>query len=199
MERTETIFGMKFQNIPIINLREEFKNFYRLLSTEEFREKCQLPSKPIHTPYFVWLGRPAEFLTLLLQRALMGIEAYLPHAVLYQLAVTQPLTQDKTNRVQNPFLLGGRGTADNYYNRLPAMANQKYSLCNHNPQLWEKTRKFYIEVRNPLFHGQQLHNTDAILVFNAFDHIADLYEWIDSWHSLDETIPGASAALKVKG
>ena len=198
MERTETQFRIKFQNIPIINLREEFKNFHRLLSTEEFKKRIWHSRSPIHTPYLIWLGRYGDFLTLLLQRAIMGIEAYLPNAVLNELAKIQPLTEQTVHQIQNPFQLGGKGTADNYYNRLPAMVNEDFSLRVCKPELWEKTRQFYTGVRNPLFHGQQIHKTEPVAVLQVFDYIADLYAWIDGWHSLDEVINGASAALKVR-
>lgn len=49
--------------------------------------------------------------------------------------------------------------------------------------LWETTKTFYKEIRNPLFHGSQIaDSTNVESVLNAYEYKAEIYAWIDSWN-----------------
>lgn len=81
-----TLFGLRLQNIPLINLRLEFNHHFKLLSDPTFREEFSSSVVPIQTKYLIWNGMPDAFLTLIAQRAILGVESYLPSAVTHQAA-----------------------------------------------------------------------------------------------------------------
>jgi hypothetical protein len=175
--------GLKLSNIPKWNLRIEFKKHHDLLKDKAFQDQFKGEILPIESPYMIWLGMPQEFLTLIVQRAILGIESYLPLAI-KSAAYDRDMLTDKIFRgCKNPFGLGGRGTADNFYNRLPALLGEEYCLKNSNPELWETTRTFYSKIRNPLFHGSQIaDHTNVEGILSAYEYMAEIYAWIDSWH-----------------
>jgi hypothetical protein len=122
------------------------------------------------------------FLALLLQRAITGIESYIPAAVMIEAARRGCIEPEDGELLRNPFVVGGRGTADVYYHRLPAKLCEGISLKLRNPGLWGDNLRFYKQVRNPIFHGKEPTPDSVDGVRDAFRHIARLYEWIDSWH-----------------
>jgi hypothetical protein len=69
-------FGLEIDKIPLINLRSEFNTYYHLFEDSNFTAQFRPPYKPIESPYMSWYGMPWEFLTLILQRAVTGIESY---------------------------------------------------------------------------------------------------------------------------
>jgi len=191
-------FGLKLANIPLDNLRREFVTYRCLLAKPEFRAQFHpLSSTPIVTPYMTWYGMPDAFLTLLLQRAILGIEAYVAGAVFFELGVRARLSRDVLDCIHNPFRLGGRGTADNVYNRLPGLLSDEVTLQRTEPELWLTTQDFYTGIRNPLFHGYELSDTSAGAVANAYEQLAKLHKWVDSWHDFDLLLkqPGGDTAV----
>jgi len=190
-------FGLQLNNIPTINLRNEFLVNFDLLTRREFRSQFSGPVGPISTPYLQWRGMPNTFLTLLMQRAIIGIEAYTIAAVYYELGVIGRL-KENIEFIRNPYLLKGRGTAENLYNRLPAMASSEYMLRAWNPQLWLTTRTFYSNIRNPLFHGYEVEASSVNGVLKAYRHIGQLYEWIDAWHNPEKVIPGFGKVVAIQ-
>jgi hypothetical protein len=175
--------GIKLANIPLDNLRMEFMTYRSLLAKPEFRA-CFDPvsPKPIRTPYMTWYGMPEPFLTHLLQNAIVGIEAYTSGAVFFELGDRGMLSRENLDSIKNPFRLGRKGTADNVYNRLPALVSEECSLKNSNASLWASTVEFYAGIRNPLFHGYQITETSVSAVALSYEMIAKLHMWVDSWH-----------------
>jgi hypothetical protein len=51
---------------------------------------------------------------------------------------------------------GPRGMAEMFYNNMPAKIDEAVQLKLAEPELWSLVKRFYKEVRNPLFHGYQL-------------------------------------------
>lgn len=181
-----TLFGLRLQNIPLINLRLEFNYHFKLLSDPTFREEFSSSVVPIQTKYLIWNGMPGAFLTLIAQRAILGVESYLPSAVSHQAAKKGLINQDLAKKINNPFSLRGNGTVNNYYHHLPSLVNSSWSLKVADPPLWKTTVRFYKEVRNPLFHGNQIDDSGANGTLLLFQFVDKLYKWIDSWCPMQE-------------
>lgn len=190
-------FELKFSNIPLINLRMEFNHTYEFLHSTEAEQCLKGPIKPIHTKLFIWGGMPNDFMTLILQRAILGVEAYLPGALNMAAACIGNLSRELSEKLRHPFSFGSRSTVENLYHRMPAAVHAELSLLYLDQPLYEKTVAFYREVRNPLFHGQQLCNLEIGEVRNAFLHIAHLYRWIDYWSNPEKLIKGGSVFANI--
>ena len=182
----EPLFGLRLQNIPLINLRMEFSYHFKLLSDPTFCEKFPSADAPIQTEYLIWNGMPGDFLTLITQRAILGVESYLPGAVQHQAAKKGLLNQDFAKRIKNPFSLRGGSAVNNYYHCLPSLVDPSWSLKVADPLLWGITLRFYKEIRNPLFHGNQIDDPKVNGTPLLFQFIDKLYKWIDSWCPMEE-------------
>jgi len=189
LKHSET-FRVELDNIPLINLRNEFNTYRVLFQKEKFQVQFVGEIRPIETPYMTWYGMPEAFLTLLLQNAILGIEAYIPGAVFIEMGLAGSLNRDNARPVKNPWLLGGRSVTENYYHRLPSLHRADISLKRCNNALWDKNTKFYSEIRNPLFHGHEFSRADLKGFSALIDHLASLYDWIDSWHSPENIMKG---------
>ena len=74
MRKDSTTFGVQLDSIATINLRNEFVCHLHLMRRPEFREAFRRGSQ-IQTPFFTWHGDQAEALSLILQRAILGLES----------------------------------------------------------------------------------------------------------------------------
>ncbi len=101
-------FGLKFSNIPLINLRMEYERARAFLNSSEAEECLKPPVKPIRAGLFIWGGMPGDFMTLVLQRAILGIEAYLPGALMHTSARLGRLSGDLVAKLKNPFSFGAK-------------------------------------------------------------------------------------------
>jgi hypothetical protein len=185
------MFGLSLHNIPLINLRSEFNLYSDLFSGEDFRDQFKTTRyKEISLPNMDWGGNHDTLLTMLLQRAIVGIESYIPAAIMVEAGRRGCLERGDFEFLKNPYNLGGRGTVDNYYHRLPSQLCKDFSLKVYDSILWKKNIAFYREVRNPLFHGQEIESKCVDGVYQSYMHIQDLYNWIDSWHDPNNILPG---------
>lgn len=179
----DKILNASYSNIPLINLRWEFRDNYNILKDPCFRCCFKPPLKPIQIPQLIWLGMPNDLLTLLLQRGILGIEAYIPGAVFHCLGYLGKL-KENMKYIKNPFeIQGARGTASKYYHQLPSLVDSSFSLQSYDQQLWDLTCRFYKQVRNPIFHGKQITQGGPEAVLDAYELLAELYKWIDHWFS----------------
>jgi hypothetical protein len=181
MEPERKLFGLAIANIPIINIQEEFRTHKALLADDEFRKKLLNMRNPVETPYLIWKGLPKDLLTHFLQRAILGVEACVSAAAEWEATARGLFTVDLAQKMEDPFRLGGRGTADALYNRLPTLLDQEYALERCDPRLWSTTKQFYREIRNPLFHGYQLYHPGAEQVSEAFALLDSIQAWIETW------------------
>lgn len=127
-------------------------------------------------------------ITEALQRLILGLEAYVPAAVMREAVARGKPVGEMYRLTRNPFRVGGSGTADVYFNRLPTLVEPNLMMRNECPELWVLTRDFYREVRNPIFHGWQLSGEPIEGVREAFKLIGNIYLWVDTWHSLQHDI-----------
>lgn len=171
-----------FTNIPLINHLQECAEIYRLIHDEEFQRKCRnaSPTSPVTALNFDWYSWGDDLLTLLLQRAILGTESFLTGITLQEI-VQRGLVSSKTRDfINNPFTLG-RGTADVYYNKLPAQVDPIYSLKVADKQLWREVQTFYREARNKVFHGYRLTSRDPAVLHPYFETLRRVFLWMDSW------------------
>lgn len=186
-------FNFQFSNIPTINLRIEFNKTYGFLHSEEAVEALRGPIKVVRTPMLIWGGMPDDLMTLLLQRAILGVEAYLPAALMETAAHAGKVSKELFDKLHNPFALGSKSVVANIYHRMPTELDPTLSLKHYDQSLYERTAVFYREVRNPLFHGQQLSHTSIESVRSTFHHLALLYAWLDKWYDPEHLWPGGSS------
>jgi hypothetical protein len=177
------IFGLKVKNLAIDNIREEFESYLTALSDEGFLRRLGLMNEPVDLPLFTWRGLPMGALTLMLQRSILGVESCVSAAVEYRLARKGLLTPEKSAALNDPVRLPGkgRGMAEMFYNKLPAQVDPSLQLELTNPELWTMVKRFYKEVRNPLFHGYQLAELNTGGVLEALQMLQRIYEWMDPW------------------
>lgn len=189
MPTTSKTFGVALSNVPIVNLRWEFRVHYRLA-----QQGSLLPPGNeralFKTPYLEWLAMPESGLTLLIVRTVLSLEAYMSFAAEYEGAVRGLLSKEFTEAARNPFSLG-RGTANCYYNRLPKLIDPSLPMSIHSPALWAATKSFYEELRNPLMHGYELRDVSDDQLANLFEQIGKVYRWIDSWFDPETFFHGA--------
>lgn len=188
--RQDELFGLNFSNIPTMNLREEFNQTYTFVFSEEAIRALKPPIEAIETPLFTWFGMPDEMFTLLLQRAILGVEAYLPFALKFKAAQIGTATEELFAKLDNPFSFGDRRAVTNIYHLMPAEIHSDLSLQHVDKALYERTQRFYSQVRNPLFHGCELQNTDVGAMRRVFDHVAKVYEWVDGWYDPELVMKG---------
>lgn len=185
-------FGVDLENIPLINLRAEYNEYYQLLRDESFCAQFADTIQSIETPYMIWLAMPDDFLSLLIQRAVSGIESYLRGAIYIEAGMAGVLNHENAKYIHNPWELGGRTVTENYYHRLPALLRESSSLKVGNQSLWADNEHFYKEIRNPIFHGHHLHKTKIDKFRELHDHVSYIYAWIDGWHNPENLIRGGS-------
>lgn len=187
MQKKSVIFRVNLDNIPIINLRTEFVRYYHLFNDDDFLAQFKGHVQPIDTPYLTWYGMPETLITLIIQRIFVGVESYLPGAVYMELGFRHQL-KDNIRFVKNPYLLGGKGTVDNFYHKLPSLVDKQFSLKKSNNILWGKTKCFYKDIRNPIFHGYEICGVRNSMqgVKNILNYILEIYKWIDCWHDFNK-------------
>jgi hypothetical protein len=177
--------GIVVSNVPVMNLRMEFEEYLRLFRDPDFKQavfNCRL--SPVRIPNLSWHGLPNDLLTLMLQRTVVGLECYVSAAVEYELSKCGRLTSDLETRLKNPFSFDRSGVVA-LYEKLPELLDASLKLSAQNGRLFGELRSFYKSVRNPIFHGGQLafsgDNYDQAA--SAFELIACVYDWIDSWYT----------------
>lgn len=200
MQKVSEFGDIPLSNIPSGNLREQFYNHYHMVKSQEFAESISSwkPGVPIDTPYISWFYWPEQFFTCLTQLSIMGVESYTCSAAYHELGIRGKL-KENIKFVRDPFLLKGeRGTASKFYKLLPALVSNDITLPEYDSNLWRDVKLFYRSMRNPLFHGNQLDTKQITDLIAIFELLADIYAWIDSWHSPDSVIPGTGWVTKLK-
>jgi hypothetical protein len=184
------IFDLKLSVVPILNARIDFNRDCNILSNPEFREQVVRWHfrTPIHAGYIIWGGDPSMLLTLFLQRAIIGIEAYIPPVVFSAAIQYVRVNTSIANATRDPFSLRGGNATDIIYNVLPGLVDSTFPLRRAHGSVWKQLRRFYERIRNPLFHGSQLITTkyshvetlDSVL--RAFELFKQVYNWVDWWY-----------------
>lgn len=182
-------YGLRFTNIPLLNLREEFKATRDFIMSPD-AEQCLKPGRrQIAMPLFIWGGMPEDLMTLCLQRSILGVESYLRGAAFHTAAMLNVQDKNLLVKIRNPSRFEAKSFATNLYHRMPAAIHEELSLKHFDQGLYERNSAFYATVRNPIFHGQLIQSPEIAGVRSAFMHVDDLYAWIDSWHDPKTLLP----------
>ncbi len=192
------LFGLEFSNIPTLNLRMEFNRTYAFVFSDAAEAALKPPLEPVEAPMMIWLGMPGDLMSILLQRAILGVESYLPAALKFASAQLGIASSELFRKLNNPFSFAGRTTASKLYHQMPSAVHPELSLQYLNQKHYDRNLSFYKLVRNPLFHGQQLQEPSIVSLRLAFDHLAITYEWIDRWHDPELRIPGGRSLANVR-
>lgn len=178
-------YGLTFCNIPLWNLRNEFDEMRTFVLSPAGQESLR-PGPHlrdgIHTTIMTWRGMSDDFMTLLLQRSILGVESYLPAALGYVASFIGVATPELVAKLRVPSKFGSKSIVSNTYHRMPAAVHEELSLKHLDSTLYDINVAFYSDVRNPIFHGKQLASPPIAGIRAAFDHIQRLYDWIDYWH-----------------
>jgi hypothetical protein len=186
--------GLTLSNVPLINIRFDFNNLLGLFRNEVFRKQFrgfQGKTIPVKTHYFTWHGEPNVLLTHFLREAIVGLESAVSGAV-----YTEALHRSEDSRhileaSRNPFgLKRYRGTAACVFVGLPELLDPEYSLKHRKPELWERVKTFYQEVRNPLFHAYEVASDDPDPVWQVLEFIWEIYQWLNEWHPIETLMSG---------
>ena len=169
--------------LPLLNQRFEYDHYRKILRDPTFRAQFTDPNaRDFECGKFVWQGIQ-EGATVLLQRISLSFEARIPVAVSLELTCRGKITQKIIEGLEDPFSLkvkGSAGTAERYYNLVPALIEPKLALKIADPALWELVRTFYRDIRNPIFHGHYLTNLNAEKLDEIFATFDEVTTWLDS-------------------
>lgn len=177
-------FKMSMQNIPIINLKKEFIQYHDFICSEEFKAAVfNSAVKPLQLPSMLWSGMPNDLFTLMTHRAIGGLEAYIVAAAEYELSKVGKADANRCG-LDNPFSLGS-GAVKVRYDCVPGLVGEHIMLSRMDQDLYKKTEEFYKEIRNPIFHGNQLvcSYENYPVLMDVFEHMRLLYSWVNEWHS----------------
>jgi hypothetical protein len=193
MQRRANTFDLTLENIPLLNLRMEFRDYWCLLQKPEFRELFGGTFKVIRVPDFDWRSNPDDLLTLIIQRSILGLESYLPAAVYFNLGQRDRLDRNALETIRNYYSLPGNGVADKLYNSLPALVEEQFALKLCDEILWNRTNIFYKEIRHPIFHGYRVDDPGAVKTLEIMEFLRALHLWIDTWFSPNEMLPNSGS------
>jgi hypothetical protein len=130
------------------------------------------------------------FLTVVLQRTLSGLEAYLSYAVRVEIAKRGRITRSTSDEIELSVTGTRGGAAEGLFNAAPALVDSSLAMRRSDRGLWATTKLFYETVRNPVFHGHQLEASSIRQFPTAYRHMGEIYDWIDGWHDPEQTLPG---------
>lgn len=176
------VFLLKFQNIPLMNLRADFQRFEEDVSLLIVNENNHQVSSSVE-----WINNQFEIdhdFNEIMRLCIMGIECYVSAAVWETMHRCGTYTPEVKEKINNPFSMG-RKAHEVYYHHLPQLIGEPYSLKLFDNNLWSKTVALYREVRNKIFHGYQATDITPKSMQLFVNHIAEMYDWIDLWHSLE--------------
>jgi hypothetical protein len=175
------VFGLTLQNIPTINLRQQYAHDRETVFADDLAEKIHAwKFGRTEGPATVTYPEPDAYFTMLLRSTIVGIECTLESSALVELLFANRLTEPLRHSIRHPSSLA-RSMADAYYNKIPQLINVSAPLKAHNSDLWNTVHQFYREIRNPISHGYQLSDVKADSLREVFGMFDQIYSWIDSW------------------
>jgi hypothetical protein len=188
----QAIFNLNVSVLPFLNARSEFNRVWRILCSPSFRTAIGdwKHGEPLHAGHVIWGGPPNMLLTWFVQRAIISLEAYIPPAAFFAGAYYRRLTPALIRAKSDPFSVGCRSAAQTFYIGIPGLIDTSLQMNHSCGWLWKDMKRFYEEVRNPLFHGSELQaqgdnhiaTLDAVVL--AFDFLLETYKWVDWWMPL---------------
>lgn len=176
----QLIFGLTVDNIPTVNLRGQYGHDRQTVLDEGLTDEALHAWRFGEGNLTFTYADPESYFTTLLRTTIVGIECTIESSALDELLFSNRLTEELRHQVRNPLSLA-RSVPEAYYNRVPQLVNANAPLKSYNGMLWHTVRRFYTEVRNPLFHGFQLRDVKADSLRSVFRMFDDIFNWIDAW------------------
>src|SRR6266480_3663013 len=132
MSRIARPFGVSFSNIPIVNIRVEYLRYLNYLESGQLMDDLGREPGFLRTPYMIWLTFPEMFLTILLQRTISGLEAYLAHAVQFELARRGRASKQTAAAIDAATSSTRGGAAEGLFNAAPSLAEKRFAMHRSN-------------------------------------------------------------------
>lgn len=170
-------YEAELENIPIINLRADFRTRQRNYS--QVYQASLVGEFQVHPrDQFDWDNQ----CNYDLRESVLGLECYTKVAVWSCLHRLGKWAEHGKAFKTPP----GRGSMyEKSYCFRPALLTPVVSLDKWSPWLWGSTQTFYKGIRNPLFHGHRLARVQPVTMVLALQTIQNLYQWIDNWYDID--------------
>lgn len=173
------IFGFTIQNIPTINLRQQYLLDRSIVLDADLDNKIHgWRFRTLAQPITVTFGDPDVYFSNLVRTTILGMECIVRSMVWEEILFANRMTHAALRSLKEE---SARSMAELYYNRLPAHVRESAALKNHDSKLWSVVKEFYRDIRNPLSHGDQLVNVRQESLRLAFEMFDSIYAWIDSW------------------
>lgn len=171
---------LKSSNIPIINLLGRFITRYNDFHRQEIIDYFDSHKhKLLKDKKFYFFQFPNEFLSFILRDIILYFESYLKYN-LWSTAHAKK-RKDVLALVKNPSM-ADREVAKAAFHTIPSKVDSAFSLKVHKESLYEYMLRFYKDIRNPLFHGNQLNpGVDIHDFVKVLDVYKELYLWVAHW------------------
>jgi hypothetical protein len=185
LRQKERIFGLTLQNIPTINLRQQYRHDRTIAFEDGLAESIHAwRFGQTLAPTTVSYPDPDGYFTMLLRSTIVGIECILKASAIEELAFSNRLTEPLMQSIRQPRKLS-RSMAEAFFNKIPELVDASACLKTRNSDLWDIVQRFYGEVRNPISHGDQLSDVKAESIRAVFEMFDQIYAWVDSWSCPD--------------
>jgi len=179
LKPSELIFGLAIQNIPTINLRDQYAHDRKAVFADGLSDWLRVWKRGREDVFArVTHPDPDVYFTTLIRSTISGIECTLPNSAIQELVFHNRLTRPLLQAIRDT---PKRAMADAYYNKIPEYVNPQAPLKTCDKSLWKDVCRFYAEIRNPLSHGYQLRDVKADSLQAVFGMFDKVYAWIDSW------------------
>lgn len=124
----------------------------------------------------IWRGRREALLSLLVQRGILGLEAYVP--IVVEMDAMETGRFEEAQVVRHLRSQGG-DTVRRIYHTIPSAVDELKSLLEYDAPTYNLIHDFYKSIRNPLFHGCEF-STSTENVLEVFRLFRRVYSWADS-------------------
>lgn len=172
---------MVISNIPLVNLRQEFMGYHVAFERKDIEEIMQRNLKSFSVPFgLLPVHRKETLMTLILQRVILGFEAFYKGAVFCIFGMRGADSETLKSLRRNPMQYG-RGYCNAAFARIPGHLKESYRLDRSNADLFERVSAFYKEVRNHLFHGCEFSSLKIEEFRDFLRMYKDLYDWVCDW------------------
>jgi hypothetical protein len=179
---------LEILNIPFINLRIEFQHYYDVFQKQNIEEIIDKNTESLNAPISLLPIQTREMLlTLILQRVVLGFEAFYTGAVSEIFVMREMGINDLERFRKNPreWAIRRAKKKVSYCNAAFVITPQEidldFPLNKRNSPLYDKVSEFYKDVRNKLFHGCQFSKIETDEVRDFLQMYKSLYDWLCDW------------------
>lgn len=169
--------AFKTQNRPIVNLLQGFVNFYNAASDPAWvlqLENCD------RNPSQRGFDKDGYF-THLVGALILDFETYLKYAIWMTSALAG--RPEIVRRMKS--LPPRTSIVDHLFNNLPRELHPDLPIAEADPDAAMFFRTFYKEVRNEIFHGNQIMDAKSYDFLCFLEWYRRGYEWLASWGTLE--------------